>query len=228
MKGKKILYSEAAYVIGIFALAFGTALMERADFGMSMVVAPAYLLYLKISESISWFTFGMAEYLLQAVLLIASSIIWRKFKIMYLFSFVTAIIYGFILDLLLGLTGMIPMHGIAGRALFYAFGLMFCAYGVSMLFHTYFAPEAYELLVKEISHKYGFNINKTKMIYDCSSCVIAIIMSFAFFGFGSFRGVKAGTVACALLNGWLIGRFSKLNEHFFEFKDKISKRRFLE
>ena len=51
--------------------------------------------------------------------------------------------------------------------------------------------------------------------------IIAIIMSFVFFGFGSFRGVKAGTVVCALLNGWLIGRFSKLNEHFFEFKDKI-------
>ena len=50
MKGKRILYSEPAYFVGIFVLALGTALMEKADFGMSMVVAPAYLLHLKISE----------------------------------------------------------------------------------------------------------------------------------------------------------------------------------
>ena len=44
---KRTFYTEGAYVIGIISLAFGTALMEKADFGMSMVVAPAYLIYLK-------------------------------------------------------------------------------------------------------------------------------------------------------------------------------------
>ena len=47
---KRTFYTEMAYIIGIVTLAFGTALMERADFGMSMVVAPAYLIYLKISD----------------------------------------------------------------------------------------------------------------------------------------------------------------------------------
>lgn len=45
-----MFYTEAAYFIGLVTLALGTALMERADFGMSMVVAPAYLVYLKVSE----------------------------------------------------------------------------------------------------------------------------------------------------------------------------------
>ena len=61
---KRTFYTEAAYAICLAALALGTALMERADFGMSMVVAPAYLIYLKVSGYISWFTFGMAEYCL--------------------------------------------------------------------------------------------------------------------------------------------------------------------
>ena len=34
MKGKRIFYSEAAYVLGILVLAVGTAFMERADFGI--------------------------------------------------------------------------------------------------------------------------------------------------------------------------------------------------
>ena len=72
---KRKFYTEAAYGIGILALALGTALMERADFGMSMVVAPAYLIYLKVSSYLDWFSFGMAEYCFQAFLIIVLSII---------------------------------------------------------------------------------------------------------------------------------------------------------
>ena len=66
---KRTFFTEVSYVAGIIALALGTALMERADFGMSMVVAPAYLIYLKVSQYLAWFTFGMAEYCLQALLI---------------------------------------------------------------------------------------------------------------------------------------------------------------
>ena len=38
MKEKKVFYSEAAYGVGVLLLALGTGLMERADFGLSMVV----------------------------------------------------------------------------------------------------------------------------------------------------------------------------------------------
>ena len=96
MKGKRIFYSEIAYLAGILLLAFGTALMEKADFGMSMIVAPAYLLHLKVSEFLPFFTFGMSEYVFQAILLILLSVILRKVKKSYFLSFVTAIIYGMI------------------------------------------------------------------------------------------------------------------------------------
>ncbi|MBE5772279.1 MAG: hypothetical protein E7336_13050, partial [Clostridiales bacterium] len=64
---KNTFFTEAAYFLGMILLAVGTALMERADFGMSMVVAPAYILQLKISEFLPFFSFGMAEYMLQAL-----------------------------------------------------------------------------------------------------------------------------------------------------------------
>ncbi|MBQ8400015.1 MAG: hypothetical protein IJX08_08660, partial [Clostridia bacterium] len=66
------------------------------------------------------------------------------------------------------------------------------------------------------------NINKVKTAYDCFSVALGIILSFSFFGFGVFEGVKLGTIICAAINGFLIGRFSKLLEHFFEFKNKLS------
>ena len=50
MQRKTVFYAEAAFVLGIIILAFGVAFMEKADFGMSMVVVPAYLIHLKVSQ----------------------------------------------------------------------------------------------------------------------------------------------------------------------------------
>ena len=40
------------------------------------------------------------------------------------------------------------------------------------LFRTYFPPEAYELVVKELSQKFHATVGKTKTIYDCCSCFL--------------------------------------------------------
>lgn len=225
---KPVFYTELAYLFGMFILALGTAFMEAADFGVSMVVAPAYLVYLKVSQFLPFFTFGMAEYTLQAVLLILLILVLQQFRPSYLFSFVTAVLYGLILDLNMLLVALIPCEAIAVRLIFYFGGMLLCAIGVSMLFHTYISPEVYELFVKEASSKYNISINKFKTAYDCISYGVAILMSFAFFGFGHFEGVKWGTVVCALLNGWLIGRWSGLLDRAFEFADRLKGRRYFE
>lgn len=221
MKQKRTFYSEAAYAAGILALAVGTAFMERADFGMSMVVAPAYILHLKISQHLPFYSFGMSEYVLQAVLLAALSLVMGRFRKSYLFSFVTAVVYGFALDLSILAVGLIPWSGLPWRGIYYLLGLVLCALGVSLLFHTYIAPEAYELFVKELSEKRGWRIDRVKTVYDCVSCLVGIALSFAFFGFGRFEGVKLGTVLCALVNGWLIGRIGGALESAFTFRDAL-------
>lgn len=225
---KKTFYTEAAYVIGLIILALGTAFMERADFGMSMVVAPAYLIYLKISDYLSWFSFGMAEYCFQALLIFVLAIILHRFKRKYLFSFITAFLYGNILDSMMKAVNLIPGNGVQQRAVYYGIGLAACAVGVSLLFHTYLSPEAYELFVKELSCRFGWNINKTKTVYDCCSCIIAVAMSFLFIGFWRFEGVKLGTVLCALINGWLIGQCSKCFEKHFDFVDALKFRKYFD
>lgn len=226
MKKQKVFFTEAAYLLGTVVLAIGTALMEKADFGMSMVVAPAYLFYLKVSQMLPEFTFGMAEYCFQALLLVVLSVAMRRFKAMYLFSFVTALWYGFVLDLVMALAGLLPALTLPLRLLCFLPGMLACALGVALLFHTYFAPEAYELFVREMSEKYGFSISRTKTCYDCISCAVAVVMSFAFYGFGRFEGVKLGTIVCALCNGWLIGKLSSFLEAQFEFRDCLKLRRF--
>lgn len=228
MKSKRVFYTEAAYIIGIAVLALGTAFMERADFGMSMVVAPAYLLHLKVSQCFPVFSFGMAEYTFQALLLVILSLSLRKVRISYLFSFVTAVVYGFALDGAIFLAGFLPSLSIWGRAACFISGMLMCSLGVAFLFHTYISPEAYELFVKEISDERGAGISTVKTVYDCASCLLGIIMSFAFFGMWHFEGVKTGTVFCALVNGFVIGKCSAALESKLEFKDGLKLRKLFE
>lgn len=223
---KKTFSTELAYLCGIMILALGTAFMERADFGLSMVVAPAYLFHLKLSETFSWFTFGVAEYCLQAILLLITAVVLRKIKPAFLFSFITAVIYGVTLDQMIALVARIHGEGMIWRLVFYLIGLLLGSLGVAFLFHTYIAPEAYELLVKEVSESLHKDISKTKTAYDCTSAVVAIILSLFFFG--RFEGVKPGTILCALVNGWTIGRISGWMEKRWTFDDVLPLRRYFQ
>jgi len=221
---KRKLSTEAAYLIGLILLAIGTALMEKADFGVSMVVAPAYLTHLKLVEYFPFFSFGMAEYTLQAFLLVLMMIVLRRFRITYLFSFITAVIYGFLLDGSIALAALLPCESFAARMLCYLPGLLLCSMGVSLLFHTYIPPEAYELFVKEVSSAFHVDIHRFKTAYDCISCGVSVVLSFLFFGLWQFEGVKLGTILCALINGWLIGQCTRLFENHFTFYDALPMR----
>lgn len=225
---KKHLYTELSYILAILTLAFGTALMEKANFGMSMVVAPAYIIHLVMSKTYAFYTFGTSEYLFQLVLLLLITLCLRKFKICYLFSFVTAVIYGLTLDCMIGMIASFDMTALglpelAWRLILFLLGMVICAIGISLFFHAYITPEAYELFVKEMSEKTGIEIHKFKTGYDLSSLCVSVIMSFVFFGFGHFEGVKLGTLFCALINGSLIGICSGFFEKHFDFVDALPK-----
>ena len=222
-KTKAVFSTELAWVLGIIFTALGVALMEKPDFGLSMVVAPAYIIHLKLVQIWPFFTFGTSEYVFQLLLLIVMSVLLGRFSFSFLFSFVTAVLYGFSLDLCISLVSGLPTNVFAIRVLYYAIGILLCAAGVSMMFHTYLPPEVYELFVKQLSSKYGININRFKTCYDLSSMALGVILSFCFFGLWHFEGIKLGTIVCAAVNGLTISLFTKLYERFFTFENSFPK-----
>ncbi len=226
MKKKRTFFSEAAYFVGLILIAAGVVLYDKADFGMSMIVAPAYLLYRWLSPTWSFFTFGMAEYVFQAFLILVMALVLRRFRVSYILSFATAVFYGFLLDGLMLLGVYIPAAFLWQRILLFAIGILLSATGVAMMFHTYLSPEAYELFVMEVSGAFHIPLSKFKTVYDIISCLVGLIMSFLIFGFGKFVGVNWGTVVCAVVNGFLIGRFSALYEKHLHFRDALPWRHF--
>lgn len=225
---KKNFSTELCYVLGLLLISLGISFTQRANFGMSMVVAPSYLIHLQLSEYWPWFTFGMSEYCFQGLLIIILCIVLRKFKIKYLLSFLTAFIHGLILDLFIFLISFIPHFGMFDRVLSFILGTIFTCVGVAFIFNTYLAPEAYELFIMEVNSVIKKKIKIVKTIFDSTCCLLAIILSFVFMGKWNFEVVGVGTLIGTLLNGSIVGIFDKQFKKLFNFKDYLPIRRIFE
>ena len=207
---KPVLYKEANFLLGNIFLAIGASLLVTANFGVSVVVAPAYLIHLKLSQIWSFVTFGVAEYIMQGLLLLLVVFLVRRFHWSYLFSFATTLMYGVILDFVLRCLNQLNLGGLPVQILCFSLGTVICAIGVTLMLHSYISPQVYELLIKEAAGKFHLSFGRVKYTYDLCSCLLAISLSFLFFGFGPLHGVGVGTVLCALINGRLIASFTKL------------------
>lgn len=218
MTSKIKVSSEVAYLAAIVLLSFAVAILSAADFGISMIVAPAYLLSLKLP----FLSFGQAEYVIQAGLFIVLCIVLRKFRAVYLFSFVTCLIYGFVLDLWRMIPFFDPSATAPGsmalwlRIVMFVVGMTVTSFSVALFFKTYLYPQVYDFFVKAVSLRYGIRLALLKTIVDISCLTAGVIMTFAFFG--EIRGIWWGTLVMALLNGSVIGLFSKLIDRVFEFR----------
>lgn len=217
-KHKIRLSSEATYVAAIILLSLAVAILSAADFGISMIVAPAYLLSLKTGV----LTFGQAEYVIQAGLFVVLCLLLRKFRFVYLFSFVTCLIYGFVLDLWRMIPFFNPSITPPGsmdlwlRAIMFVSGVILTSFSVALFFKTYLYPQVYDFFVKAVSSRYGIKISVLKTIVDLSCLTASVIMTFAFFG--RIEGIGWGTLVMAVINGTIIGFFSKILDKFFDFQ----------
>ncbi len=219
---KKIkLSSEVVYFLAIVLLALAVAILTAADFGISMIVAPAYLLSLKTGV----LSFGQAEYVVQAGVFILLCIILKSFKLSYLSSFLTCLIYGLVLDLWRKIPcfdqSVTPPDRIALwlRIVMFVAGVTLTSFSVALFFKTYLYPQVYDFFVKAVSNRYNVRLSALKTAVDLACLTASVVMTFAFFG--EIKGIGWGTLVMALINGTLIGFFSKLLDRVFDFKPSL-------
>ena len=211
------IHSELVYIIALFGLTLAVAILAAADFGVSMVVAPAYIVSLKFKI----FTFGQWNYILQGLLFIAFCIVVKKIKPIYFTSFLTCVIYGVLLDMWRDVIPLLnPTVTKPGSmdlwicCVMFIVGLLLSSFSVMLFFKSYIYPQVCDFFIKGIVAKYKLNQVTVKRIYDFCCLMIAIALSLVLFG--GFVGIEWGTVVIALTTGILIGVFSKLYDRFFE------------
>lgn len=220
--------NETAWVFGVILIALAVCLVTKGGFGVSMVVAPAYIIHLAAEKFLPWYSFGTSEYILQGVLLAALCIIIKKFNWRYLLSFLTAVIYGYILDLwFLIFGGSQPFFTLWGRIISLACGIALTSFSIALFFRTYLPQQVYELFVAQVAIKYGKKTEKVKFVYDISSLVLgiilAVIVSHSFDDIKFTDCIGIGTVACTVFNAFLINLFGKLLDKLFGFEAALPK-----
>lgn len=197
------------WVIGIILANLGVCLCTKADFGISMIGASPYIVHVWLRDRFPWYTQGTSEYIWEALILIIGCIIVRRFKLKYLLSFMTAVIAGLAIDgwfLVLGGNG--AFSGLALRIVTFSIGTLATALGIAFFFNTKMPMQVYELVVAEVSDKYGKDLNKVKYVNDIILLVVAVVLSFVLTH--KFTGIGVGTVVITLLNAPLIGFFRKI------------------
>lgn len=226
--------SELLWVFGIVFVALGVTICSKADLGVSMVAAPAFIIYDAISPLWGGFSVGMTEYIIQGLMLILLCFIVKKFNWRYLIAFLVAVIYGYTLNLFLWIFNDVTFNEVWLRYLMLIVGDIVTAFGVACFFKTYMPLQVYELFVAEIARVFKIDIGKVKSVFDKSLLALSIILALTLFNdvttfdwstiyYKSFHNIGLGTIITTIINSPLINACSKLLDRFFEYSPRFPK-----
>ncbi|MEL7609908.1 MAG: DUF6198 family protein [Bacillota bacterium] len=209
------IWGEFGLFLGVLLMAFALALQSKTELGVAMVVTPAYLLSLRFDS----ITFGMADYSVQFLLLVALAIITRKLTLKFALAFVTSALYGLSLDLMVFLLKGVMPSTLFERIAYFAVGQLLTGLSVALFFRTNLPLMAYDMFVKELAVHKGWAIGKLKIGYDLTILVVSVALAFVLFG--AIRGIHIGTFVTAAVTGVLIIGFGKVLDRFIDFTPKF-------
>ena len=208
--------SEVMWVLAMLLMPMAITLCTKANLGMSMIAAPTYI----VSEK-TVLSYGQAEYIFQAIVLGVMCLLSGRFKWSYLTSFLTALIYGTILDFYIWLMRDVEVTALWGRILLLVAGMILTSFAVACFMHTYLAPCAYDYLVREVVEVRGFDLRKFKLANDFTYLILSVALTLILYR--GFVGVYWGTLLMAVCNGHIIAFFSKQMDKRFTIKPKFEK-----
>lgn len=219
--------SELLWLLGIIFVAFGVMICSKANLGVSMVAAPAFVISEWLSHFHPFFTVGVTEYLIQGIILIVLCLVLRRFNWRYLLAFAVAVIYGYTLDLFMFLFSGVAFEPIWLRWVMLIVGDLFTGIGVACFFRTYMPLQVYELFVSELSSGFKIDIKKVKQIFDYSLLVISVTLALVLFldvadfnwlsiGYNCFHSIGLGTIVTTIINAPIINGMGKIVDLLFE------------
>lgn len=191
--------------MGIGINSFGIALITKSALGTSQISSVPYVMSLKwssLSFGVWTFLFNMLFILLQILLL------KKEFKPIQFLQIPANIIFSYLLDVsMLALQGFQP-NVLPLRFVSLLVGCFVLALGIAVEVAPNTVTVPGEGIVRALSVVVKRSFGTVKVYFDVTLIVIAVILSFLFFG--SLQGVGIGTVVSAVT----VGRFVNLiNAH---------------
>lgn len=185
------------YIVGLFCLAFGVALSINSKLGVSPVNSLPYIMSLITGKEIGSCVIGVFSiYILVQIIILRKEFHWINLT-QLLFS----TLFGYFVDIAKWLVGDFSIPTYAGQLVMLAGSIFLVALGVCLYMDVKLVNMPMEgmthAIAEKIIHKRPFH--DVKVIMDCIVVVIGIGLSLLFLG--ELKGIREGTVLCALLVG---------------------------
>ena len=199
--------AELMWILGIVFIAFGVAICSKANLGVSMIAAPAFILSGTLETTFPRLTVGVATYLVQGLLVVLLCLVVRRIKWQYALAFLVGILYGYTLDLFLWLIADFNPQGLVLRWIVLMVGTFVCGFGVACCFRTYFPAQVFEVFVTEVADRYTLPVDRVKWIFDLSLLVISGLLAWTT---GCYQGIGLGTIVTTVVNAPFILFWGKI------------------
>lgn len=191
------------YCLGLLILAFGIALSVNCNLGVSPVSSLPYVV-----SQITKVSLGTCTTIIYALYILLQIVLNPgKIQPSLLLQLVFSTVFGYFVDGAKFLLGDFVLPTYLGQLAMLAVSVLLIGVSLVLYIDVELVPMPAEGLVGCIADKLGKPFSAMKVAVDCTSVLVAVVLSFVFLG--DLMGVREGTVITALLAGRMMGVFRK-------------------
>lgn len=212
-KTKRYLF----FLLGLFISSFGVSLVTKSNLGTSPISSIPYTLSLGFAPTIGAFTMVFS-----VILIIFQLMILRKdFPKEYWLQIPVSILFSYFIDLTMNMLYFLQPETYILKFFYLIIGCVILALGVFIEVVANVVMLPGECFVKAVSDTYDKDFGKTKVVFDSTMSIMAMIIGIVLFH--QLAGVREGTVVAALLVGMVVkvfkSKFSFIEEFLIDYKN---------
>ena len=208
------------FVVGVFINAFGIALITKATLGTSPISSIPYVLSLEFPLS-----FGVTTFILNMAYIVAQAVLLRhNFKPFQWLQILVNIGFSASIDLSMSVLSWFNPSFLPEDIISLLLGCALLGFGVSIEVAPNVLLVPGEGIVRAISTVTHRRIGSCKVVFDTTLVLIAVVLSFVFFGY--LNGLGIGTIVSALLVGNVVNfsnRYFPLTGHIVNLRIKCER-----
>lgn len=200
------------FVAGVVINAFGVALITKSNLGTSQISSVPYVLSLQYPAV----SFGVTTFVMNLAFIVMQMILLRgQFKPSQFMQVVVNVIFSGMLEVGMLMLSFLNPTQLWERLVCVVVGCIVLGFGISLEVAPNLVMVPGEGAVYALSIVTKAKYGTAKIIFDLALIIIAVALSFVFFG--RLNGVGLGTIVSALVVGTFINFF---NRHL-KFLDRI-------
>lgn len=216
IKKKDLLKKYLLFLTGLFISSLGVSFITKAELGTSPITSIPYVLSLGFPLTLGNFTilFNILLVLLQILIL------GKNFKKIDLLQIIVAVIFGYFIDWTMLLLGWLHPALYLVKIFFLFIGCLILALGIYFEVFANVIMLPGESFVRAVTIRWNTDFGNTKVCFDASMTMIAVIISFILFH--NLKGVREGTIIAALIVGIIAKMYGRFFQKIYNYIHKLT------